>query len=63
LQNISGNHAATWQQKLAADFPHFLVRIKHKKVFIIFALGEKYKLTCKHLMTIGRFYIDLESFS
>jgi hypothetical protein len=22
LNNISGNHAATWKQKLAADFPH-----------------------------------------
>jgi hypothetical protein len=22
LQNISGNQAATWWQKLAADFPH-----------------------------------------
>ncbi len=21
FQNISGNHAATWRQKLAADFP------------------------------------------
>jgi len=23
LQNIPGTHAATWQQKLAADFPSF----------------------------------------
>jgi hypothetical protein len=63
LQNISENHAATWQQKLAADFPPFLSKDKTQKTFIVFALGEKYKLTCKHLMMIGRFYIDLESFS
>ncbi len=29
LQNISGNHAATWQQKLVADFPSLGVHQIH----------------------------------
>ncbi len=28
LQNISGNHAATWQQKLARDYTPLILKLR-----------------------------------
>jgi len=53
LQNISGNHAATWWQKLAADFPslskvHFVYSFCFPTALKFeIALYSSFSQTCK----------------
>jgi hypothetical protein len=35
LQNISGIHAASWQQKLDADFPSFVQELYYRQKIIV----------------------------
>jgi hypothetical protein len=52
LQNLAGTNAATWQQKLAADFPP-LEYTTGKKSLAWFSKGVNYKW--KNVCGIGSF--------